>query len=180
MIKNILFAALFLFGLLLCQMPGVCFADAAAQLEQAEKCEETGKYEEAEAMYKQIVTEYPGTDPYPNCVAGWDSGIKIGTNPEGQCGDVEIGVWDVPPIVVIHQIKTWEPDPDISHTKPDILRMWQVNVTEIEFWVRVGVVSRIEELCGITQCPGSWVGQNTQQISSVEVKELDGTFEIVP
>ena len=57
MIKKLIFGALFLFGFLLCQMAEECFADAAAQLEQAEKCEETGKYEEAEATYKQIVTQ---------------------------------------------------------------------------------------------------------------------------
>jgi len=37
-------------------------ANVSAQFEQAEKCEETGKYEEAEAIYKAIVQDYPNSD----------------------------------------------------------------------------------------------------------------------
>ena len=38
------------------------FAGGTAQLEQAETLLEKGQYEQAEAIYLQIVTEYPGTD----------------------------------------------------------------------------------------------------------------------
>ncbi|MHC4337115.1 MAG: hypothetical protein ACYSTG_04095 [Planctomycetota bacterium] len=127
-----------------------------------------------------------GTDPYPNCVAGYDCGIKIGTEPEDECNEDPLDVWDVPPQTGVHNSKSWSTVPDLHANSTDKLKTWQVNVAESEyFWVRIGVASNIEELCFMyhlpaTACPGSWVHQNQQKIDSVEVVEHDGTFEIVP
>ena len=41
---------------------GQCFADIPAQFEQAEKYKKTYQYDQAEAIYQQIITDYPGTD----------------------------------------------------------------------------------------------------------------------
>lgn len=60
--KKNLFVSLVLSGLLLSQMADEAFADASVQLEQAETYMEDGKYEQAEAIYKAIVTDYPGAD----------------------------------------------------------------------------------------------------------------------
>jgi len=65
MVKKMAFLLLVLVGPALWQTQARCFAqttDLKALFEQAEKYEDTGKYEEAEATYKKIVTEYPGTD----------------------------------------------------------------------------------------------------------------------
>jgi len=62
MVKKILFTSLALFGLLFSTMPPACFADAAAQLEQAETFKKDGNYEQAEAIYKTVVTDYAGSD----------------------------------------------------------------------------------------------------------------------
>jgi len=62
MVKKILFISLALFGLLFSTMPPACFADAAAQLQQAETYKQNEQYEQAEAIYRGIVTDYPGTD----------------------------------------------------------------------------------------------------------------------
>jgi len=62
MVKKNLFISLALFGLLFSTMPPACFADASAQLEQAETYKQNEQYEQAEAIYRGIVTDYPGTD----------------------------------------------------------------------------------------------------------------------
>jgi len=62
MVKKILFISLALFGLLFSTMPPACFADAAAQLEQAETYKQNEQYEQAEAIYKTVVTDYGGSD----------------------------------------------------------------------------------------------------------------------
>jgi len=62
MVKKILFISLALFGLLFSTMPPACFADAAAQLEQAETYKNNEQYEQAEAIYKTVVTDYAGSD----------------------------------------------------------------------------------------------------------------------
>jgi len=62
MVKKILFISLALFGLLFFTMLGGCFADAATQLEQAEKYKKNEQYEQAEAIYKTVVTDYAGSD----------------------------------------------------------------------------------------------------------------------
>ena len=62
MVKKILFISLALFGLLFSTMPPECFADAAAQLQQADAYMKDKNYEQAEAIYRDIVTNYPGTD----------------------------------------------------------------------------------------------------------------------
>ncbi|HUT30245.1 MAG TPA: tetratricopeptide repeat protein [Sedimentisphaerales bacterium] len=41
---------------------GRCLADVSAQLEQGERYADEGQYQQAEAIYKQIVAENPGTD----------------------------------------------------------------------------------------------------------------------
>ena len=51
-----------LFGFLLSAAAGVCFADAAEELEQALSYDQTGNYEQAETAYQQVVTEYPDSD----------------------------------------------------------------------------------------------------------------------
>jgi TolA-binding protein len=52
----------FLCLFLLFTLTSLAFAGGPAQLEQAETLLEKGQYEQAEAIYKQIVTAYPGTD----------------------------------------------------------------------------------------------------------------------
>ncbi|GAG31772.1 unnamed protein product, partial [marine sediment metagenome] len=42
--------------------PPECFADVSAQLEQADAYMKDKNYEQAEAIYRDIVTNYPGTD----------------------------------------------------------------------------------------------------------------------
>ena len=51
-----------LVSLMFCGMGGKCFADAAALFEQAEEYEEDANYAAAEAVYKQIVADFRGTD----------------------------------------------------------------------------------------------------------------------
>ncbi|HUT28492.1 MAG TPA: hypothetical protein VMX13_01775 [Sedimentisphaerales bacterium] len=41
---------------------GTCLANVSAQLEQAERYEDEGQYHQAEAIYRQVVAENPGTD----------------------------------------------------------------------------------------------------------------------
>jgi len=41
---------------------GLCFANASEQLKQAETYKNVGNYEQAEHIYQQIVTDFPGTD----------------------------------------------------------------------------------------------------------------------
>jgi len=48
--------------LLVFPLSSLSFADTRAQLEQAETLLEKGQYEQAEAIYKQILTDHPGTD----------------------------------------------------------------------------------------------------------------------
>lgn len=60
MLKKVLFITLVLFGFTL--MAEKCFADAAAQLEQARIYADSGNFNEAEATYQNIITAYAGTD----------------------------------------------------------------------------------------------------------------------
>lgn len=60
MIKKVLIISLILFGFTL--MPKECLAEASAKLDQAEACMENIDYEQAETIYKTIVTDYPGTN----------------------------------------------------------------------------------------------------------------------
>lgn len=62
MFKIVSCITLVLLGLVFSQMTEKCFADAAAQLEQAESYEESGDYQQAELIYQNIITNYPGTD----------------------------------------------------------------------------------------------------------------------
>ncbi|MHC4110112.1 MAG: tetratricopeptide repeat protein [Planctomycetota bacterium] len=62
MSKKILFVPLVLCVLLLSKMPEECFADASAQLEQAEAYQKQRQYEQAKEIYQQLVTDYPRAD----------------------------------------------------------------------------------------------------------------------
>jgi len=62
MVKKILFISLALFGLLFSTMPPACFADASAQLEKAETYKQNEQYEQAEAIYQQILTGFPDSN----------------------------------------------------------------------------------------------------------------------
>ena len=62
MVKKILFISSVLFGVLLSEMPRECFADASAQLEQADAYMKDKNYEQAEGIYKQIVTDFPDSN----------------------------------------------------------------------------------------------------------------------
>jgi len=58
--NSILF--LLLVSLMLCGLGAKCFADAAAQFEQAEKYEDEDNFEQAEAIYKGIAKDYAGKE----------------------------------------------------------------------------------------------------------------------
>jgi tetratricopeptide (TPR) repeat protein len=62
MVKKVYFAILVLCGVLFCDVPSHCFADAATQLEQAEQYEDDGHYEQAETIYKAMVAADRNTD----------------------------------------------------------------------------------------------------------------------
>lgn len=65
MLKKVLFVSvvfLFLAIVVFLGMAEQPLVDATAQLEQAEACMENRDYEQAEAIYKTIVTDYPGID----------------------------------------------------------------------------------------------------------------------
>jgi len=62
MVKKILFISLALFGLLFSTMAGDCFADVSAQFQQAETYRNNKQYEQAEAIYQQIVTDFPDSN----------------------------------------------------------------------------------------------------------------------
>jgi len=63
MSKKILFVLLVLLCvLLLSEMAGECFADVSAQLEQAQAYINNRQYQQAEAIYQQIITDYSRTD----------------------------------------------------------------------------------------------------------------------
>ena len=51
-----------LFGVLLFMATGVCFAGTSELLEQADTYKQDGNYEQAEAIYQQIISNYPDTD----------------------------------------------------------------------------------------------------------------------
>ena len=57
-----LIISLILSAILLFTAAGVCFAGTSELLLQAETYREQGQYEQAEAIYQQIVTGYPGSD----------------------------------------------------------------------------------------------------------------------
>ena len=59
MVKKVISAGLVLFGLVF--GPIACFADAEADLEQAAAYQQDGDYEQAEAIYKAILADYPGS-----------------------------------------------------------------------------------------------------------------------
>jgi len=48
--------------LLVFSLTSLCFADARAPLDQAETLLEKGQYQQAEAIYQQVIAEYPGTE----------------------------------------------------------------------------------------------------------------------
>ncbi|MHC4620166.1 MAG: tetratricopeptide repeat protein [Planctomycetota bacterium] len=62
MVKKIHLMPLVLFTLVVLEIESVCFADPAAQLAQAQEYQANGDYGQAEAIYKAIVANYPGTD----------------------------------------------------------------------------------------------------------------------
>ena len=53
---------LFSFYLLSVGMSKVCFADASAQIKQAQAYKDNRKYDQAEAIYQQIITAFPDTN----------------------------------------------------------------------------------------------------------------------
>ena len=62
MFRKIPLVSLVLFGLLFSGIAGECFADAVAQIQQADAYVANGEYAQAEAAYKAVVANYPGTD----------------------------------------------------------------------------------------------------------------------
>ena len=62
MVKKILFVSSVLYAMLFYEMANQCFADVAAELTQADAYRNIGDYEQAEATYMQIVTDYPGSE----------------------------------------------------------------------------------------------------------------------
>jgi len=62
MSKTFILTSIILFGLVFFLLPAECFADAAELLEQAGIFTDNGYRQQAEELYKRIVTDYPGTD----------------------------------------------------------------------------------------------------------------------
>jgi len=62
MFARTILTALVLFCFLSVGMPKDCFADASAQLKQAQALKDNRKYDQAEAIYQQIVTAFPDTN----------------------------------------------------------------------------------------------------------------------
>jgi len=62
MFARISLTALVSFCFLSIGMPKDCFADVSAQLKQAEALKDNRKYDQAEAIYQQIVTAFPDTN----------------------------------------------------------------------------------------------------------------------
>jgi tetratricopeptide (TPR) repeat protein len=62
MFKRVLSVCLVLSSLLFSGIAAECFADATAELNQAETYVQDGSYDQAEAAYKAVVASYPGTD----------------------------------------------------------------------------------------------------------------------
>ncbi len=62
MIKKVLLISLTLSALMFSWMTGECFADVSAQFELAKTYKKQGYYDQAEQVYKTIVTDYPGTN----------------------------------------------------------------------------------------------------------------------
>jgi len=60
--NKIPFTHLVPFVLLFIGLVGSAFADASSQLEQAEVLANNGQHKQIETLYKQIVTDYPGTE----------------------------------------------------------------------------------------------------------------------
>ena len=62
MTKKTFLTTLILLVLQLSVMTGICFADSASQLEQADAYKDKGDYLQAEEIYTTIIKEYPGTE----------------------------------------------------------------------------------------------------------------------
>lgn len=62
MFKKVLLLCSVSFGLLFFVIAEECFADASDLFEQAKAYEASGNYTQAEAIYRSIVADYPGTD----------------------------------------------------------------------------------------------------------------------
>jgi len=62
MCKKVVFPAMILLFLLFLIGVPAAFADASAQLKQAEQLFKEGQYQQAEAIYQQILIDYPATD----------------------------------------------------------------------------------------------------------------------
>lgn len=60
--KALFFLCPFLFVLLFLGLTGQLFANVSALFEQAEQYAKNGQHEQAEAIYHEIVADYPGTD----------------------------------------------------------------------------------------------------------------------
>ena len=60
MVKKVLVTALVLFGLMFSGMAEKCLADAAGLLEQAEQARIQWHLDQTEAIYGQILADYPG------------------------------------------------------------------------------------------------------------------------
>jgi len=62
MVKHIVFMAFISGVLLVFPLSNTCLADVEAQFDQADEYEDQGQYEQAEAIYEQILTEYPDSN----------------------------------------------------------------------------------------------------------------------
>lgn len=62
MAKKLSLSSSVLFALVFSHMQIACLADAPAQLREGETLAKNGQYEQAEAIYKQVLTDHAGTD----------------------------------------------------------------------------------------------------------------------
>lgn len=124
-----------------------------------------------------------GASPYGSALAGADCSIKMSTEAEVQGGDVDRDYMDVGfPVFDLLEIEEY--DIDMSQLLNDITRTYAMGES-IDMWCKVAVGSCLSDLVWDNDLfPGTpflispRVNKNEQTISSMEVEEYDGVYEI--
>jgi len=91
MVKQSIFVVSVMSGLILCQMTQRCFADISTELEQAEQYEQEGRYKEAEAVYRNVLDNYPEDEDAIWAQMGMAiSNVKLGNDANGAAATEEL------------------------------------------------------------------------------------------